>query len=118
MLGYVIGQENMRFKIQSVKRKDDNMKKNKCKRILAVALAIVMVAGTIAFTPQGAKEVQAAGTVKDVNLGTAGLANSGSKVYFGLDTSSTITKVNGKDNAETVGSYKKTASNNLWRVLD
>ena len=95
------------------------MKKNKCKRILAVALAIVMVAGTIAFTPQGAKEVQAAGTVKDINLGTGGLGNPGSKVYFGLDTTTTIPKVNAEDNdTEGPGDYTKTTANNLWRVLN
>ena len=96
------------------------MKKNKFKRVISIALATVMVAGTMAFTPQGASEVQAAPTptVKDINLGTSGLANSGSKVYFGLDTSTAIPQVNYTDNSETTGDYTKTTANNLWRVLD
>ena len=96
------------------------MNKNKFKRVLSIALATVIVAGTIAFTPQGASEVQAAPTasVKNINLGTAGLANTGSKVYFGLDTSSTIPKVNSDNTITSPPTYTKTTANNLWRVLD
>lgn len=87
-----------------MKGNNEEMKKNKFKRVLSIALAAVMVAGTFVFTPQGASKVQAATTptVKDVNLGTAGIGNptstdssasawAGSKVYYG---------------------------NKLWRVLD
>ena len=70
------------------------MKKNKRKRVLSMALVTVMLAGTIAFAPQGMQEVKAAATTKNVNLATSGFINptstgndasawTGSKVYYG-----------------------------------
>lgn len=94
------------------------MKKNRFKRVLSVALAAVMVAGTISFMPGGTTEVQASTGPNTINLRTGGLTNSGSKVYFGLDTSSTVPKVDGSTNKKSDGHYTKTSANNLWRVLD
>jgi hypothetical protein len=68
------------------------MKKNRFKRVLSVALAAVMVAGTISFMPGGTTEVQASTNPSTINLRTGGIGNpdttasdtwSGSKVYYG-----------------------------------
>ncbi len=72
------------------------MKKNRFKRVLSIALVALIVAGTVTFTPKRVNKVQAASaTIKNINLGTIGVADK-DFVYF--------------------GNYKSTDIK--WRVLD
>lgn len=104
-------------------------KKSLIKKGMAIALSAAMVLGVMPSIDVDLKEVKAASaTVKDVNLGTTGIVNptavesttpwTGSKVYFGLDTTNAIPKVNSANNTESLGTHTKPMDNNMWRVLD